>query len=345
MSSVTLDSLTKRYGTETAVDALDLTIRDGEVLGIVGPSGCGKTTTLRTIAGFETPTEGCVRFDDTDVTHVPPEQRNVGLVFQSYALFDTMSVRENVAFGLKMRDVPKAERHARSEELLELLGIGEMADRQPTTLSGGQQQRVGLARALAIEPNILLLDEPMTGLDATLKDRLQREIGSLLSELETTALYVTHDQSEAMQMCDRIAVMNNGVAEQVDTPAAVYESPETPFVAEFIGTSNLLDATARDGALDFGFQTVEAPYVNGLRGEVTVSVRPSAFQLDDGPLDVVVESVDYLGERRRIRGQLPNEQSVVLESTNGYNPTAGETISVDLDTSRLHVIGAGQADG
>jgi putative spermidine/putrescine transport system ATP-binding protein len=345
MSSVTLDSLTKRYGSETAVDGLDLTIRDGEVLGIVGPSGCGKTTTLRTIAGFETPTEGCVRFDDRDVTHVPPEQRNVGLVFQSYALFDTMSVRENVAFGLKMRDVPEAERHARSEELLEMLGIGEMADRQPVTLSGGQQQRVGLARALAIEPNILLLDEPMTGLDATLKDRLQREIGSLLSELETTALYVTHDQSEAMQMCDRIAVMNNGIAEQVDTPAAVYESPETAFVADFIGTSNLLEATAIDGALDFGFQTVDAPFVNGLRGEVTVSVRPSAFRLGEGPLDVSVESVDYLGERRRIRGRLPNEQSVVLESTNGYSPTAGETISVDLDTSGLHVIGAGQADG
>lgn len=338
MSSVTLESLTKRYGKEIAVDALDLTIQDGEILGLVGPSGCGKTTTLRTIAGFETPTEGCVRFDRQDVTHVPPEQRNVGLVFQSYALFDTMSVRENVAFGLKMRDVPAPKRRARAEELLEMLGIGEMADRQPATLSGGQQQRVGLARALAIEPNILLLDEPMTGLDAKLKGRLQREIGSLLSKLETTALYVTHDQQEAMQMCDRIAVMNNGIAEQIGTPTEVYEQPETAFVADFIGTSNILDATVANGRLDFGFQTVDAPVSNGHSGDVTVSVRPAAFRLGEGSLNISVDEVDYLGDRRRIRGQLPNDQSVVLESTTGDGITVGETISVNLDPTELHII-------
>lgn len=344
MSSVTLNSLTKQYGEETAVDALDLTIQDGEILGLVGPSGCGKTTTLRTIAGFETPTEGCVRFDGQDVTHVPPEQRNVGLVFQSYALFDTMSVRENVAFGLKMRDVPTSKRRERAEELLEMLGIGEMADRQPATLSGGQQQRVGLARALAIEPNILLLDEPMTGLDAKLKDRLQREIGSLLSELETTALYVTHDQTEAMQMCDRIAVMNNGIIEQIDTPSGIYETPETAFVADFIGTSNLLDAEATNGSLDFGFRTVDTPITNGHTGEVTVSVRPTAFRIGDGPLDVVVEEVDYLGARRRIRGQLPDGQPVILESENGISVTSGETVQVDLETSSIHIIGNQRAD-
>jgi len=180
MATITLDSVTKEYGTETAVESLSLTIEEGEILGVVGPSGCGKTTTLRTVAGFETPTSGRVLFDGEDVTHVPPEDRNTGLVFQSYALFENMTVRANVAFGLKMQGVGKAERRDRADELLEMLGIGDLGDRSPENLSGGQQQRVGLARALAVEPNVLLLDEPMTGLDAKLKDRLQREIGSLL---------------------------------------------------------------------------------------------------------------------------------------------------------------------
>jgi putative spermidine/putrescine transport system ATP-binding protein len=168
MAEVTLDSITKRYREETAVEGIDLTVRDGEVLGVIGPSGCGKTTLLRTIAGFETPTEGRVRFDGEDVTHVPPENRNVGLVFQSYSLFDNMSVRRNVAFGLKMQGVGRSKRRARADELLALLGIEDQAEKSPQQLSGGQQQRVGLARALAIEPRILLLDEPMTGLDAKL---------------------------------------------------------------------------------------------------------------------------------------------------------------------------------
>lgn len=240
MADVTLDAVRKTYGDTTAMDDVSLTVSDGEILGVLGPSGCGKTTTLRTIAGFETPTDGTVRFDGEDVTHVPPENRNVGLVFQEYALFDNMTVATNVAFGLKMCGVPKAERRDRAAELLEMLGIGGMGDRDPTTLSGGQQQRVGLARALAIEPNILLLDEPMTGLDAKLKNRLQAEIGDLLSELDVTGLYVTHDQEEAMLMCDRVAVMNEGWVEQIGTPREIYENPVNDFVAEFVS----LDAPA-----------------------------------------------------------------------------------------------------
>ena len=234
MARVTLDSIRKRYGETTAVDGVSLTVDDGEILGVLGPSGCGKTTTLRTVAGFETPNAGTVSFDDRDVTNVPPENRNVGLVFQEYALFDNMTVRENVAFGLRMRGVGSAEREDRADELLDMLGIGEMAGRDPTTLSGGQQQRVGLARALAIEPSVLLLDEPMTGLDAKLKARLRDEVGELLSDLDVTGLYVTHDQEEAMLMCDRIAVMNDGHVEQVGTPREVYESPATEFVSEFV---------------------------------------------------------------------------------------------------------------
>jgi len=234
MARVTLNSIQKRYGETTAVNDVSFTVDDGEIVGVLGPSGCGKTTTLRTVAGFETPTAGTVSFDDRDVTHVPPENRNVGLVFQEYALFDNMTVRENVGFGPKMRGVERSERRERATTLLEMLDIGDMADRDPTTLSGGQQQRVGLARALAIEPAILCLDEPMTGLDAQLKARLRDEVGDLLSKLDVTGLYVTHDQEEAMLMCDRIAVMNDGRLEQVGTPREVYESPATEFVSEFV---------------------------------------------------------------------------------------------------------------
>jgi len=237
MARVTLDSVQKRYGETTAVDGVSFTVDDGEIVGVLGPSGCGKTTTLRTVAGFETPNSGTVSFDNRDVTHVPPENRNVGLVFQEYALFDNMTVRENVAFGLKMRGVGHSERRERADDLLDMLGIGEMGDRDPTTLSGGQQQRVGLARALAIEPSVLLLDEPMTGLDAKLKTRLRDEVGQLLADLDVTGLYVTHDQEEAMLMCDRIAVMNDGRLDQVGTPREVYESPATEFVSEFVTLS------------------------------------------------------------------------------------------------------------
>jgi len=249
MSTITLDSVTKRFGDTTAVDGVSLTIADGEILGVVGPSGCGKTTTLRTVAGFETPTAGRVLFDDAEVTHVPPECRNVGIVFQSYALFENMTVRENVQFGPRMHGVPRGERRERADRLLSMLGIADLAGRDPATLSGGQQQRVGLARALAIEPHILLLDEPMTGLDAKLKRRLREEIGDLLAELDVTALYVTHDQVEAMEMCDRIAVMNRGHVEQVGTPREVYESPATEFVAEFVSL-DAPDIAFVEGAAD-----------------------------------------------------------------------------------------------
>ena len=345
MATITLDSVTKQFGDEMAIENLSLTIQEGEVLGVVGPSGCGKTTTLRTIAGFETPTNGEVLFDGADVTAVPPEKRNVGLVFQSYALFENMSVLGNVAFGPKMQGVSKKERRDRALELLEMLDIEQLADKDPTNLSGGQQQRVGLARALAVEPDILLLDEPMTGLDAKLKERLQHEIGSLLSELGVTAMYVTHDQEEAMVMCDRIAVLNDGAVEQVGTPAAVYECPATEFVADFVGTSNLLPATARDGVLDLGFATVEIDLPEGVAGEVTVNARPADFQVGEGPLEVVVEDVDYLGDARRITGSLPDGQSLTLESEGGLGTLKdGATLSVDLDPSGVHVIDGG-ADG
>ncbi|WP_420028453.1 ABC transporter ATP-binding protein [Haloglomus litoreum] len=334
---VELTAVTKRFGETLAVDDVSLTVEPGETVGLVGPSGCGKTTTLRTVAGFETPSEGDVLFGGETVTDTPPEQRDVGLVFQSYALFDNMTVRENVEFGLRMRSMPADERADRAAELLDLLGIGDMGDRDPTTLSGGQQQRVGLARALAIEPRVLLLDEPMTGLDAKLKTRLQEEIGSLLDEIDVTALYVTHDQAEAMVMCDRIAVMNDGRIEQVGPPDEVYESPANAFVADFIGTSNRLPATVSDGKLDLGHATVDAP-ASAPDGDVTVVARPEAFELG-GPVTATVEDRFYLGDHVRAAARLPDGTEVTLR----FDPTAdppGDDVSLSVNEDRVHLLDA-----
>ena len=333
---VTLNDITKRFDETLAVDDISLRVEPGETVGLVGPSGCGKTTTLRTVAGFETPSEGEVLFDDETVTHVPPEQRNVGLVFQSYALFNNMTVRENVEFGLRMRDVPSAERADRATEMLELLDIGGMGDRDPTTLSGGQQQRVGLARALAIEPRVLLLDEPMTGLDAKLKTRLQEEIGSLLEEIDVTSMYVTHDQAEAMVMCDRIAVMNDGRVEQVGTPAEIYERPANSFVADFVGTSNRLTATVENGTLDLGHAAVEAP-IGAPEGDVTVVARPEAFTLDGGPVEATIEERFYLGEHVRATARTPDDRELTLRFDPERAPESRE-VTLSLDTDRVHLL-------
>jgi len=338
MSDIIIENLTKRYDETTAVDDVSLTVADGETLGVVGPSGCGKTTTLRSVAGFETPTSGRIRFGREDVTHVPPENRHVGLVFQSYALFDNMTVRENVEFGPRMHGVGEEERADRADRLLELLGIGEMGDRDPRTLSGGQQQRVGLARALAIEPELLLLDEPMTGLDAKLKRRLRTEVGDLLDDLDVTALYVTHDQEEAMEMCDRIAVMNDGTLVQVGEPREVYRSPATEFVADFIGTSNVLSGTAQDGAVDLGFTTVPTNGTTPPVGtETTVTVRPEAFSVGNGPIEARIVDRAYLGDTVRVRAELPDGQELTL-SLDDSAPEPGQSTSLSMDTSRIHIL-------
>jgi putative spermidine/putrescine transport system ATP-binding protein len=337
MSEVILSAITKKFDDVVAVDDVSLTVNDGETLGVVGPSGCGKTTTLRTIAGFESPDGGTVRFGERDVTNVAPDERNVGLLFQSYALFNNMTVLENVTFGPKMQGVGEGQRIDRARKLLSMLDISDLEDRHPAQLSGGQQQRVGLARALAPEPHILLLDEPMTGLDAKLKRQLRPELAALLDELDVTTLYVTHDQSEAMAMCDRIAVMNDGTLEQVGPPDEVYEQPANEFVAGFIGTTNLLSGSLTDGTLDLGFATLDFDH-GGDGGQVTVVARPESFTLDGDLASGTVVDVFYLGEELEVVFELPTGKRITVKPDTGIGLSKGDTIDLGLRTEKIHIL-------
>ncbi|HMB51143.1 MAG TPA: ABC transporter ATP-binding protein [Natronoarchaeum rubrum] len=285
MSDLELRGVTKAYGGATALDGVDLRIEDGEFFTLVGPSGCGKTTTLRTIAGFEAPDEGDVLIDGESTADVRPEDRDVGIVFQNYALFPHMSVAENVAYGLRFRDPPSGETtDERVADLLSLVDLEGFEDRDPDELSGGQRQRVALARALAPGPDLLLLDEPMSALDARLRKRLRRQIQEIQSNLGVTTVYVTHDQSEALAISDRLAVMNHGRVEQVGTPRDVYRRPATRFVAEFLGDNNVFAgpvSVVENGRsmLDIDGVDLRIPRVDAERA--TVCVRPEAVRLLD----------------------------------------------------------------
>lgn len=338
MTQVELQKVTKEYGSETAIEDVSLTVESGETLAVVGPSGCGKSTTLRTVAGFESPTEGRILFDGEDVSDKRPVERNVGIVFQDYALFENMSVIENVTFGPRMNGVPKTERVQRAEELLELLDIGELRDRSPSTLSGGQQQRVGLARALAIEPEVLLLDEPMTGLDAKLKRQLRSEIGSLLNEIGVTTVYVTHNQQEAMAMGDRLAVMNDGHVEQTGTPKEIYERPANRFVADFVGVSNMLPATVTDEIIDLGVARVQS---NGHQptADGTLVVRPEDFTVGSGVIDATVVDTFYLGEKIQLEAELNNGEEISVRLDRSTDVIrSGDSISLDIDSQAVHLV-------
>jgi spermidine/putrescine transport system ATP-binding protein len=282
--AIRFEGVTKRFGDFVAVDSLDLEIRSGEFFSLLGPSGCGKTTTLRMVAGFEQPSEGRIFLEGEPVETVPPYHRNVNTVFQSYALFEHLSVEENVAFGLKRRRVEKDEMRRRVAEALELVELHGRGGVRPRELSGGQKQRVALARALVNRPSVLLLDEPLGALDLKLRKQMQVELKGIQREVGITFLYVTHDQEEALAMSDRIAVMDRGLIRQCGSPEEIYEHPTEPFVAGFIGVSNLLPGVCENGGVRLAGGTVceaRVPVDCTSGAEVQLSVRPEKIAIDD----------------------------------------------------------------
>jgi putative spermidine/putrescine transport system ATP-binding protein len=284
MGYLELQNLHRDFGTVKALNGIDISLGEGEFLSLLGPSGCGKTTALRLVAGFDRPDQGRIVVAGKDVTNIAPNKRDMGMVFQAYSLFPNMTARQNVEFGLKIRGRDKADRRKRVDDLLDLVGLEHAADRYPHQLSGGMQQRVALARGLAIEPRVLLLDEPLSALDAKVRVQLREEIRRIQLELGITTLYVTHDQEEALAISDHVAVMYGGVIEQMGTPAEMYTSPATPFVAEFIGTMNRLEATVLDGAEGDVEHSGTRLRVNAARGRrngerVLVLIRPEALEL------------------------------------------------------------------
>lgn len=286
MSTLTLRGIEKRFGDFAAVRDFNLELRSGEFVSLLGPSGCGKTTTLRMIAGFIDPSAGTIEMDGALLSSpagaVPPERRRMSMIFQSYAIWPNMTVEENVAFGLKLRKLPREEVRKRARDMLDVVQMGHLAERYPAELSGGQQQRVALARALVIQPAVLLLDEPLSNLDANLREEMRFEIRRLHDEFRITTVYVTHDQAEAMVTSDRIAVMNEGRIEQVDAPHALYTKPKTRFVAGFIGRTNFIDGVCNTTDIVFDQFAVPRITLEGgavLSGKVTFSVRPQSMRL------------------------------------------------------------------
>ncbi|HEU5430938.1 MAG TPA: ABC transporter ATP-binding protein [Thermomicrobiales bacterium] len=341
---LTLDHLTKRYGAVGAVDDVSLNVAEGEFVSLLGPSGCGKTTTLRMIAGFVVPTAGRIVLSGREIADVPPYRRGMGVVFQNYALFPHLNVAQNVAFGLQMARVPKAEAQRRVERALALVRLEGYGRRRIRELSGGQQQRVALARALVIEPTVLLLDEPLSNLDAKLREELRQEIRDIQQELGITTLFVTHDQVEALTMSDRIVVLNRGQIEQVGTPEEVYERPASRFVADFIGRANFLEGevVASDGAEsqvafgDAGSVVVAKPLPPAQK--VTLMVRPHRMRMSppggEGGILGSVEGVTYLGDLIQYQISAGGERLMVEQGSRGEQGRrfpVGETVRVSWD--------------
>ncbi len=346
MARIELRNLHKTFGSVVAVRDLNITIEDGEFVVFVGPSGCGKTTTLRMIAGFVEPDAGEVRVGGSVVSTpgavVPPERRNMSMIFQSYAIWPHMTVRDNVGYPLKMKNVSSAERAARVDQLLAAAKLGAQAGRYPSDLSGGQQQRVALARALAAKPDILLMDEPLSNLDANLRHEMRFEIRRLHDAFQYTSMYVTHDQVEAMTMADRIVVMNAGRVEQIGTPGEVYERPETEFVARFIGASNVLRVTHAGGnRVRIGERTlvVAQGRFAGDGRDMTVCVKTHDVELlpdgangGDNVLPGVVRSQAYLGSHRDYVVDVGQE--LLIAAPSRIDVPAGSRVHVRLDPDR-----------
>ncbi len=338
---VELDGLTVEFDGVTGIDDVSLSVAEGEFFTFVGPSGCGKTTTLRSIGGFETPTSGTIRIGGQSVAGVPPEDRDVGIVFQNYALFPNMTVRENVGYGLRFRDPPGGHSTAeRVDELLDLVDMAGMGDRDPTELSGGQQQRIALARALAPGPEVLLLDEPLSALDARLRERLRVTIRDIQRDLDITTIYVTHDQAEALAISDRVAVMNDGRLEQVAPPERIYREPGSRFVAEFVGDNNLFDGTVTTGnspSATVDGQSFPLPDADELQADerVTLSIRPESITLGSGDatLSASVENVEFLGDAYRLHCDWQGHSILVKTD---QRPEPGDTVRLGIDRADVH---------
>ena len=341
MSFLDLRNLEKTFGANRVVKDFSLGVDQGEFVSLLGPSGCGKTTVLRMVAGFETPTSGRITIAGQDVTGLKANARNIGMVFQAYALFPNLTVAENVAFGLKVKGIARHERDIRVTEMLRLIGLPDLGSRYPFQLSGGQQQRVALARALAPQPRVLLLDEPLSALDAKIRVSLRMEIREIQRSLGITTIFVTHDQEEALSMSDRIVVMNGGIADQVGTPFEIYNRPTTKFVANFVGTLNTFDATVSGtNTLTLAGQTLTLPEgeLASRTGEsLAIALRPEALRLGrtegyETVLPAHVEDVEFMGSVIRLRADVAGTK-VSLDTFNRADqppPKIGAPVEISL---------------
>ncbi|GAA4179209.1 ABC transporter ATP-binding protein [Gryllotalpicola koreensis] len=327
-TAVELIDVVKRYGSHQALAGVDLRVEPGEFIALLGPSGCGKTTALRALSGLEQIDGGRIVIDGTDVAQVPVNKRDIGMVFQSYSLFPHMTALQNVEFGLRMRKVDAAGRRSRATEALELVGLGELAERYAHQLSGGQQQRVALARALVTRPRVLLLDEPLSALDAKVRVSLRDQIRRIQKDLGITTLFVTHDQEEALAVADRVAVMNAGNIEQIGTPEELYLNPRTSFVADFVGLSNKLDGNAVGGVVTVYGQPLSVLGESAVTGAVTAFVRPEDIALSDTGLPATVVSTSFLGSLRRTFVRLVDETVVAVQHEVSDKPQPGDSVAL-----------------
>lgn len=344
---ITIDGAVKKYGENVIIPGLDLRIKEGEFFTLLGPSGCGKTTLLRMIAGFNSIEGGDFYFNDTRINDLDPAKRNIGMVFQNYAIFPNMTVRKNVAFGLKNRKLDKQEIASRTERFLDLMKIREYADRMPDRLSGGQQQRVALARALAIEPDVLLMDEPLSNLDAKLRLEMREVIKEIQNKLRITTVYVTHDQEEAMAISDRIAVIDHGVIQQIGTPKELYLRPQNTFVANFVGSSNFVPAEIYEADGERGVQ-----FENGFRvrmenlsaaaaagQSVQVSIRPEEFVLGEDGMEATIRDSAFLGMNTHYFAELSTGEhvAIVQESTFDSDTRRGSVVHLGVKAQKINV--------
>ena len=343
---VRFTNVCKDYGKVRAVNEISLNIEPGQLVTLLGPSGCGKTTTLRMIAGLELPTAGRIVIGDTDVSNLPATYRNVAMVFQSYALFPHMSVLDNVSYGLRMTKVGKAEAAERAEHALALVGLEGYGSRLPSELSGGQQQRVAVARAVVLEPEVLLLDEPLSNLDAKLRRQVREEIRTLQQRLQVTTVYVTHDQEEAMAVSDRIVVMEKGRVAQDGTPRTLYEDPKSRFIAGFIGEANLVPCVVEEGSDGLSHAVVNKQRIpvnnDEVRGEATLVIRPEATTLiskaEPGAIEAVITSVSYLGDRVYYGLDTALGPLFHIEHTSSVRFPQSSSIAIQLQSSKLKVV-------